>query len=257
MQYLKFPELVLCALRVCKLWSQMPLNRCFKPDRLSAIPATVLYVLANKGALPQVNQRLIKDKWPLVDMQHLNKFNVKHLASITSSIWNFNDMCYSIMSRHRSLFYCFFEYLTIKDVFFEEQAIPWYPTYAGDVSDLRFGLIFPASLVWRFSFGNNSPLTDVADFILRCKPPALKEMHFISKKERPFRSINRTKVNSRTLYASIGSLQIIKAPQFLLVEDLRFSTNGQLMYCETLTHIYQRAHRCLDFDRTWKGIRSI
>lgn len=97
MQFLLFRSFVLTARLVCKDWSKLPIRSCFKPCRLSCVPASVLHGLISNGQLyKKIRFRSLKatsiesNYAPRDVLQQFNSQRLNELAD--GGVWDFVDV---------------------------------------------------------------------------------------------------------------------------------------------------------------------
>ena len=243
MQYLYLNELM-AARRVSKEWHRLPMQVCFKPDRLSAIPLNLLFTLTSKKLLPQTslfkpdNRCFYLDEFPL----KYEQFNLKHLASINSPIWDWADASYFYSVQECCLILC----NKITEVIFYSDKEPILQRNSTEA--LR---MFPNSSIWKLVFqGSKPPHPDLATGFIEDMSSSVKELIFLGHpahwEAEPLRYED-------ILPETTKNLQVLRMPQFKLegyCPDLH--RHPALLYLEDSWYIFERKHLNERFIRTIK-----
>jgi len=236
MQYLQLGDLMQ-ARRASKQWQELPVRLCFKPDRLSAIPLNLLYVLTKKRALSQMT--LASPGCSCFAGEHWNarveQFNLKHFASITSSTWDWSDA-----QAYNDIRYCCIVLCrTITEVIFYSDRFPLL-VQKKRISDI-FNM-FPSSTVWKCVFqGPTLPCPDIASELLLSTHSNLKELIF-SNKDTCYRIDEENRnLDGNVLFTRNMNLRVLKIPQFKLTH-FRTAASAMLYY-EDAAIVLARRHR--------------
>jgi len=245
------------ARQVSKEWHKLPMQVCFKPDRLSAIPLNLLFVLTKRKLLPQtelasaIPTPCFAYECETVDVQ---QFNIKHLSSISSSRWDWLDT----KGFHSIEGCCLVLCKTIKEVIFHSDRFPMLPAArAGSV--IRVLEMFPASTAWKCVFqakGPPPPLDMVEGFLIDSYPATLKEIGF-SYSTGPPQQAASVAIRNPAVLGNIRKLQVLRIPQFVIANNHATlydwgQSAPKMLYFEDAYCILSRTDVNDPFSVTWK-----
>jgi len=250
-QYLYLCEAV-HVLQSCKLYRQtMPLKLCFKPDRLSAIPFPLLFLLTKRNLLPQTELSMehsgcFQDRFGIIDF---GQFNLKHLTSITSQHWDWLDTWrfYDVATC------CLIRCLTIRKVTFHGNRWPVNRSVSEEqIEKARF--MFPNSSAWKTIFPPEMPPDTVrVERLLLNTPINLKQ--FICKGGNMEEDEQQASLHIATvLFQNNAHLTRLVLPQFDFSDDiLRESLHDtRLLYLENALYIWKRKQSADQFESSSK-----